>query len=181
MPRLSTEFKQAIEKIPVSDLKKLVIEMARKNRELYDLLKHKFVEKNTEEELFEETKENVIAEIRWRSDRGIIQKNLAKAISKAVKHINYFTRINKNKVLEAQLLLALLNEVFENFSDELGTCWTVYDSKLAITTNRLYNLVTKQLHEDYRIEYEEPLNRFLKILHTKCRGLDCVCRMPESL
>ncbi|HKL32960.1 MAG TPA: hypothetical protein VJ919_10510, partial [Tangfeifania sp.] len=94
---------------------------------------------------------------------------------------NHFVKVTKNKNREADLLRNLLDKVFENYADELGTCWTVFDSKLAVTTNRLYNLVTKKLHEDYWIEYREDLNRFLDVLHSRSNYLDYLNEMPKSL
>lgn len=182
MPRLSKEFKQAIKEIPVGELQKLVMQFASKNREIYNIVNIQYVNgSDAENEFFEETKEKIIAEIYFISDRGIIQKNVAKAITKSVGYINHFSKVTKNKVREAELLLCLLNGAFKHYANELGTCWTVFDSKLAITTNRLYNLVSKKLHKDYLIEYSEPMNRFLKILHTQSNHLDYVYNMPKSL
>jgi hypothetical protein len=93
---------------------------------------------------------------------------------------NAMPRLSKENK-EADLLRNLLDDVFENYTDELGTCWTAFDSKLAVTTNRLYNLVTKKLHEDYRIEYRESLNRYLEILHSRSNYLDYVYKMPKSM
>lgn len=182
MPKLTKEFKQAIEQIPVQKLRKLLIQAAAKNRELFDIINLQYVSgKNAEKELFQEAKDLVHGEILFFSDRGVAQKCYAKAISKAVAHINQYAKVTKNKPGEAALLLVLLEEVFENYSNELGTCWTVFDSRLAITTNRLYNLVTKKLHEDYLIEYKEPLNRFLEILHSRSNHLNYIYDMPKSL
>ncbi|MGC9354818.1 MAG: hypothetical protein ACP5D9_13325 [Mariniphaga sp.] len=182
MPRLSKEFKQTIKEIPVEELQKLVIHFASKNAEIYDFINLQYVEgENAEEELFEETKEKISDEMLFPGERGIVQKNLAKAITKSVGYINYFVKVTKNKNREADLLRGLLHNVFENYADELGTCWTTFDSKLAVTTNRLLNLVTKKLHEDYRIEYRDDLNRFLNILHSRSNYLDYVYKMPKSL
>jgi hypothetical protein len=182
MPRLSKEFKQVIKEIPVEELQKLVIQFASKNKEIYDFINLQYVEgEAAEEELFEETKEKINDEILFPGERGIVQKNLAKAITKSVGYINHFVKVSKNKNKEADLLRNLLNNVFENYADELGTCWTAFDSKLAVTTNRFYNLITKKLHEDYRVEYREDLNRFLNILHSRSNYLDYVNEMPKSL
>jgi len=182
MPRISKEFKQAIQEIPVEDLQKLVIQFASKNKEIYDFVNIHYVEsEDTEDELFEETIAKITDEILFLGERGIVQKNLAKAITKSVGYINHFAKVAKNKKREADLLRNLLDDLFENYTNELGTCWTVFDSRLAVTTNRLYSLVTKKLHEDYRIEYRDNLNRYLKILHAKSNHLDYIYRMPKSI
>ncbi len=182
MPRLSKEFKQAIKGIPLDELQKIVLKAASQNPEIYDFININYVEgTEAEEELFEQTKEYISDEICFLSKRGIIQKNLAKAITNAIRYVNHFSKVTKNEIREAELLVFLVDETFQNYADELGTCWTVFDSKLAITTNRLYNLVTKKLHEDYQIEFTEPINRFLKLLHAKSFHLDYVYNMPKSL
>jgi hypothetical protein len=182
MPKVSKEFRQAIEELPLADLQKLVIELARKNKEAYYYINLKHISTDeSEQELFEEYRDKVVEETWGVHNRGNVQKNLAAAIGRAVKHINYFEKVTKNNKLVADLLLELLEEVFKEFSIELGTCFTAFDSKLATTTNRLYNLVTKKLHPDYMVEYREPMNKFLKILHQSCKHLDYVYGMPTAM
>jgi len=90
MPVLSKDFKQAIEEIPVRDLQKLVMQAAAKNQEFYDMINIQYVSsKQAEKEIFQEMKDNALSELYFVGDRGVLQKNLARAITKAVKHINY--------------------------------------------------------------------------------------------
>jgi hypothetical protein len=97
MPRLSKEFKQAIKEIPVEELQKLVIQFTSINKEIYDFVNLHYVEKeDAEEELFEETIEKITDEILFLGERGIVQKNLAKAITKSVEYINHFVKVTKN-------------------------------------------------------------------------------------
>lgn len=182
MPRLSKEFKQAIQKISEKELQELVVKAASKSQEIYDWINIHYVDgQEAKKQFFKETKDKALGEVYAYSDRGIIQKSLAKAIGNAVKQINYYVKVTNDFVGEAELLNSILTFVFERFTDELGTCWTAFDSKLAVTTNRLYNLVTKKLHEDYRIEYRESLNRYLKILHSESNHLDYIYNMPKSI
>lgn len=181
MPVITEGFKQALANLPPSELHKIIIKFARKNREFYDYINLEYlVKKEAETDLFEETKEAVFSAL-YSNYRGNLQKQLKSGIDKAVKHINYFAKVTKNKKLEADLLLMMLDYIFDNFSQHLGTCFTVFDSRLAITTNRLYNLVTKKLHEDYIIEYEDDINRFLEILHSRSNHLDYVFSMPKKV
>jgi hypothetical protein len=61
MPRLSQEFKQAIQEIPVEELQKLLIQLTSKNKKIYDFVNIHYVDnEDAEDELFEET----IAKIR---------------------------------------------------------------------------------------------------------------------
>lgn len=182
MPRLSKDFKKVISEIPADELQKLVLQAASKSQEIYDWINIRYVDGQVaKNQLFKEAKDNALGEIYAYSDRGIIQKSLAKAIGNAVKHINYYVKITNDVVGEAELLNSILKFVFESFADDLGTCWTVFDSKLAVTTNRLYNLVTKKLHQDYRVEYRDNLNHYLEILHSQSNHLDYIFSMPKSM
>lgn len=179
MPKISKEFKKEIIKIPISELQKLVIELARKSQEVYDLVDVRFINhQNADDDLYNETKEMIAFEMEFIGSRGAIQKQIAKSIAKSVEGINHYAKVTKNKVNEAELLLYLLEITYKSYDGELGTCWTAFDSKLAITTRRLLTLVKKNLHEDYFVEYEAPLNRFLAILHSKCDHIDFVYNLP---
>lgn len=182
MPRLSKAFKQAIQEIPEKELQELIVKAASKSQEIYDWINIHHVDgQEAQKQLFKETKDKALGEVYGYRDQRVIQKSLAKAIGNAVKHINYYAKVTNDFVGEAELLNSILTFVFERFTDDLGTCWTVFDSKLAVTTNRFYNLVTKKLHEDYFIEYQEDLDRFLNILHSRSNHLDYVYKMPKSI
>ncbi|MDY6800605.1 MAG: hypothetical protein SVU94_05210 [Bacteroidota bacterium] len=112
---------------------------------------------------------------------GNLYRQIASSVGKAIKHVNYYKELTKDKKGEADLLNIILKEVFDDYSQHLGTCFTVFDSKLASTVNRLINLVNKKLHEDYKIEYEDDINRYLGILHEKSNHLDFVYSMPDKI
>ena len=181
MPKISQEFKSIIKELPKEELEKIVINFARKNQEFFDLLHINYLSKDEEiNDLFEETKLKIDMAFDFIPGR-VVQKKLAKAIEKAITEINYFKKVTKNKKLEADLLIYLLDFVYSNYQEELSTCWTAFDSKLAITTNRAINLITKNLHEDYLLDYRDKLNSYLNVLHKECRHLDYVFDMPKSI
>ena len=182
MPVLSKEFKQDVEKIPVQKLQKLVLKLARSNREVYDLINIELLPKNeADRDLFEKTKVKIQFRLFNLSSKGPVQKSIATSISKAVKEINYYTKITGNKRNEAELLNIVLKEVFTEFSDDLGTCWTVFDSKLGVTTKRLLNLVTKKLHEDYLLDFKDDLNKYLRILRSRSNHIDLIFNLPDKI
>jgi len=182
MPAVSKEFKQGIQNIPVKELQKLVLKIARSSKEVYDLINVEYLLKEeAEQDLFEETKAKIQFHLFKLSSKGPLQKSIATSIGKAVKEINYYTKVTGNKRNEAELLNLLLNEVFTDFSDDLGTCWTVFDSKLGITTKRLLNLVTKKLHEDYLLDFKDDLNKYLKILHSRSNHIDLIYNLPDNI
>jgi hypothetical protein len=62
-----------------------------------------------------------------------------------------------------------------------GTCFTQYDTKVAMIVKRLLNIVTKKMHEDYRIEYEETINEYLQILHRTSSHIDTIYNLPKAI
>ncbi|MDP3149840.1 MAG: hypothetical protein Q8N83_11995 [Ignavibacteria bacterium] len=179
MAKLNTEFKEAISALDKNELEKIVLRFSKKNKEMYDTLCFEYVKNESAMSLFEDSKEQIEIHF-YKLRNGVVQRQLANAISKSVKTINNFRNITKDLKLEADLLLYLLKLVFDNYQDELGTCWTIFDSKLAITTNRFINFTKNNLHEDYWIEYREESNNFIKILKNKSRHIDFVYNMPNS-
>ena len=75
----------------------------------------------------------------------------------------------------------ILEIPFSMNADMFGTCFTQFDSKVAMIVKRLINVVTKKLHEDYKIEYEETINEYLQILHRTSRHIDTVYNLPKAI
>ncbi|MFU8845060.1 MAG: hypothetical protein ACNA7V_14755 [Bacteroidales bacterium] len=116
MPKLTKEFIEGIQQIPVEELQRFVIKAARKDKALFDLLNLEYLKKeDATEELFEATKNKITGHLINVSLRGPVQRSCAAAISKAVNEINYFAQVTKDKYREAQLLNILLDDVFEEY------------------------------------------------------------------
>ncbi len=178
MPKLSSEFKKVISSLSSEELQKIIYRFSISNQDIYDTLVYEYVNDKSNIELFAETKDEIGYNFSDISGR-IIEKQLAKAIGKSIKEINRFAKITKDKKSEADLLIYLLRIVFDNYDKCLGTCWTIFDSKVAITTKRLYNLVKNKLHYDYRIEYREDINSFIKRLKETSGHIDTVFNMSK--
>lgn len=176
MPRLTPELKNVITSLTSEEMQKIILRFAKSNQEVYDTLVYEYLNNNNNTELFEKVKEEIEFTLIYLSGRTI-QKQLAKAISKSIQKVNRFAKITKDKKLEADLLVFLLNIVFNKYDDCFGTCWTVFDSKVGITTKRLVNLVNKKLHCDYRIEYREDINNFIRKLKKTSSHIDTIFNM----
>ena len=179
MPKLSSDFKQVISKLSYDELIKIVFRFARKNKEMYETLSFEYLQDDSAEELFEDVKQDIDFHFSFVEEGRVIQKNLAKAISNSIQDINEFKKVTKNKKLEADSLVFLLCIVFDRYEEDLGTCWTIFDSKVATTLNRLINLVRK-IHPDYWIEYKKDIDRFIKIMKEKSGSIQTVYKMPNT-
>jgi len=99
----------------------------------------------------------------------------------AMKRVNEFTKVSKNKVYETDLILYVLIVPFSADERIFETCFTVFDSKVAQIVKRLITLVTTKLHPDYLADFQDTLNVYLKILHQRSGFLDAVYYLPDKI
>jgi hypothetical protein len=178
MPKISPEIKKQIAAISKTGLEKIVIKMAAKDKAVFDYLLVNYLEKETgENELFEEAKMDLDF-LFTKSYKGFAQQlQLANMISACIQCINRFSKICKNRNLETDLVMYVLEAVFELPASLLGTCFTAYDYKVTLMLKRVITLVQTRLHPDYKIEYAEKINNYLTILHRTSNYIN----LPKSI
>lgn len=182
MPRLDKETKERIKKLEYEELQDIVLKLSSKEKSVYEYVFANYLDKEFgEKELFETTKADLEIIFRKRYKGFSEQLQIANMLTACIKRINEFTKISKNKMFEADLLLYILEVPFSLTTKMFGTCFTQYDTKVAMIVKRLINLVTKKLHEDYRIEYEETINDYLQILHRTSSHIDTVYNLPKAI
>lgn len=182
MPRLDKETKEQIKRLDSKDLQDIVISLATKEKMVYDYILLNYLDKESgEQDLFESTKTDLEI-IFGKRHKGFSEElQIANMLGACIKRINEFTKISKNKVLEAELLLYVLQVPFSLTTKMFGTCFTQYDTKVAMIVKRLITIVTKKLHEDYKIEYEDKINEYLQILHRTSNHIDMVYNLPKAI
>jgi len=181
MAKVDKETKEQIKNLTKKQLEDIVIKWT-SQKDFYDYLIVNYLDiENGENELFEQTKKDIDLLFLKKHKGYSDELKLANYIKAVVKRINEFTKISKNKKLEADLLVYLLDMLFEDCSDYLGTCFETYDTQLAIQVRKLINITSKYLHEDYRIEFIDKINNYLEILHKESRHIDMVYDMPEKI
>ncbi|MDD2386442.1 MAG: hypothetical protein PHP52_06625 [Bacteroidales bacterium] len=182
MPRLDKETKEKIKKLECKELQDIVIKLASKEQSVYDYVFANYIDKEFgEQELFERTKDDLDIIFQKRYKGFAEQLQMANMLAACIKRLNEFTKISKNKTFEADLLLYVLEVPFSLPANIFGTCFSQYDTKVAMIVKRLLNVVTKKLHEDYRIEYEETLNDYLQRLHQTSNHIDTVYNLPKII
>jgi len=109
------------------------------------------------------------------------QLRLVKMLNASVKRVNEFVKISKNKEMEADLLVYILDEIFGYPYDLFGTCFTTYDTRIGIILRRLMNHVQNKMHPDHLISYQDKINRYLTILHRTSNHIDTIYGLPKSI
>lgn len=181
MPKISKEIKEQIKLFSRKSLEDIVIKLA-SNKGNYDYLLVNYLDKESgEKELYQEA----LADIDFYTTKNYKgfseQLRLANFLSACIKRINEFTKISKNKKLEADLILYVLEIPFSYSTKMLGTCFTQYDYKVGLLVKRLMTIVTKKLHEDYKLDYADKINEYLSILHSTSTHIDFIYAFPKSI
>ncbi len=182
MPRLTKDEKEQIKKIPVKDLQEIVLKAAAKEKSIYDFIYINYLDKESgEQELYDKTISDINS-LYIKGYKGYSEElRIANMLAACIKRINEFTKISKNKVMEADLLLYVLDVPFSLPKAYFGTCFTKFDFKVAQILKRLITIVTKKLHEDYQTNYEDKINEYLQILHQRSNHVDMIYEMPERI
>jgi hypothetical protein len=148
----------------------------------YEYLLVNFLDTDSGEQfLFDEAKDDIdlIYEKEFRG--STLQKQAVNRLNTCVKRINEFTVETKSKKLEADLVLFVLELQFNNPIRIFGARYSGYDYKVGLLLKRLIAIVTKKLHPDYFIDYQEKINEFLIKLHKTSNRINTIKELPQSL
>ncbi|MEA3443893.1 MAG: hypothetical protein U9R19_04120 [Bacteroidota bacterium] len=182
MPKISVAVNKKIKALSRKSLEEVVIKMAAKDQMVFDFLMVNYLDKESgEQELFEKTKSDLNEIFNKNYIGNAEQLQNVKRLSAGIKRLNKFTKVSKNKILEAKLLIYILEDHVYDSNDLFGTCFDSYDSKVAQIFKRLLYLVTKKLHPDYLGDFQDIINKFLDVLHSKANHTNSVYNLPESV
>ncbi|HET7734012.1 MAG TPA: hypothetical protein VFK73_09265 [Paludibacter sp.] len=181
MPLNKVLLKEQLAQLSKKELAEMVLKLAGK-RYNYEFLLVNFLDKDGgEQTLFEEAKEDI--DRLWLKEyRGsTIQKQHVNKLNACVKRINEFTVETKSKKLEADLVLYVLELQFSNKVNVFGARISGYDYKVGLLLKRLIALVTKKLHPDYLVDYQEKINEYLNQLHKTSNRINTIKDLPQSI
>lgn len=164
------------------ELEKLVLKAASRDKSFHDYLLVNYFDKEFgEQDLFEQAKNDIDILITKRYKGFAEELQVAKMLSACLKRIVEFSKICKNKSLEADLILYVLYIPFSMSTNVFCTCFTAFNYKVVVLLKRLINIVQNKLHEDFMVEYRTVINQYLVILHRTCSYLDYVRVLPEKI
>lgn len=170
MPTISPAFRQAVKKLSDKEKEAIILKAARRDAELYDILRYELQEEVTVEEVYEEAADK-IHELLINASGRSLTKALTKALRKAMKEIARFKRITKDPKAEIDLHLYTLRLIFDNFTGQFDSYYKGFYTATARLLLRTIQLIRKKLHEDYYLEYKSELDDFLQQIHARPKHL----------
>jgi hypothetical protein len=181
MSKITTDIKQQIKGLSKTKLEEIVLKMAAKDNSFFGFIQVNYLDKESgEKELFEKTMSDLSILFAKRYKGFSEELRLANMLNACIKRLNEFTKISKNKVMEADLLIFILDEIFAYSNSLFGTCFTKYDTRVGMILRRLINVVNK-MHPDYLIGYQDKVNRYLSILHRTSNHINTIYNLPQTV
>jgi len=181
MPRDKAFLKEQVNELSKKELVNIVLKLAGK-RYNYEFLLVNFLDKDGgEQTLFDEAKEDIDTLCQKEYKGRTIQHQLVKKLNACTKRISEFTVETKNKKLEADLVLYVLEKQFSHPGKVFGARFSGYDYKVGLLLKKLLNLVTKKLHPDYLIDYQDRINEFLTRLHHTSNRINTIFDLPQMI
>ena len=178
---MKKSIRDQVKQLSRKELEDIVVKFAGKRLNYYYLLINYFEKEDGEEQYFEAAKAD-IDKLKVKFSNGKIPELLqAEFLKAAGKRVTLFSKVSKNKVFEANLLIYILETQFSEQEILLGSIFRTYDYKVALLVKRLITIVTTKIHEDYKIDYEEKINRYLKLLHKKSIHTNLVMKLPKQI
>ena len=181
MPREKAILKEQVNELSKKELVDIVLKLAGK-RYNYEYLLVNFLDKDGgEQTLFEEAKEDIdmlcLKEYKGRT----IQHQLVKKLNACSKRIVEFTVETKSKKLHADLVMCVLEMQFAQPAKVFGARFSGYDYKVGLLLKKLISLVTKKLHPDYLIDYQDKINEFLVKIHKSSDRINTIYDLPQQI
>jgi len=181
MPRDKAILKEQVNELSKKELVDIVLKLAGK-RHNYEFLLVNFLDKEGgEKTLFEEAKEDIDRLCQKEYKGKSHQKQLAQKLIACIKRLNEFISDTKDKKLEADLVLYLLTIQFAYPTTVFGHRSYGYDYKVGLLLKKLITLVTKKMHPDYMIDYQEKINEYLTRLHRTSDHINTICDLPPLI
>jgi hypothetical protein len=181
MANRRTEIREQLNTFSKKELIEIIVKLTSKKAN-YDFLLLNYLDKEGgEKDIYDQVINDLDGIFSKRYKGFSEQLQLANMIRACVKRINEFTGVSKNKKLEADLILYVLEVPFSCPAKLFGTCFTQYDNQVGMLVRRLITIVTQKLHPDYLIEYRDKLNGFLAILHRTSDFNDIINKLPKTI
>jgi len=179
MPVPSPDFKQALKQLTDKEKETIILKAVRRDAELYDLLAYELLPDITLEQVTAETSEKIHNLMYGLTSRNL-SKSIARSLRQSVKEIARFKRITKDAKAEIDLNLYLLKLIFGNFTGQFESRYKSFFVATARLLQRTMQLIRKNLHEDYHLEYKTELDNYLTEVHHRSQKIHLTFELPAE-
>lgn len=181
MPLNKTILKEQLAQLSKKELTDMVLKLAGK-RYNYEFLLVNFLDPDGgEQSLYEEALEDIGQLCKKEYKGRTLQHQRVKMLGACIKRISEFTVETKSKKLEADLILHVLEKQFAQPQRVFGAKFSGYDYKVGLLLKKLISIVTKKIHPDYLIDYEDKINDMLTRLHKTSDRVNTIKLLPEKI
>lgn len=182
MSKLTADLKEQVKSLSRANLEKVVLKLAAKDKMVRDYLVINFLDRESgESDLIDEAKSD-LNKLFMKSYKGFSdQLQYANMLSACSKRITEFVSVCKNKQMEADLVMHVLDHIFRLHPGLFGTCFTAFDHKIGLLLRRVITIVDKKLHPDYKIEYQDRINKYLQQVHATSSHIHSIHTLPDQI
>jgi len=170
MPVISSAFRQAVKQLSDKEKEAVILKSVRRDAELYDLLSFELLEEVTLADVYAQSTDT-IQELLLNASGRSMPKALTRAMRKALKEVARYKRITKDAKGEVDLQLYTLRLIFDNFTGHFDSYYKVFFTSTVRLLLRTIQLIRKNLHEDYHLEYKLQLDDFIQQVHSRNKPL----------
>jgi hypothetical protein len=182
MAKVDPSIPLALAALKRSDLEKLVLKAASKDKGFHDYLLVNYGDTESgEKEIYEKALADLDVILAKRHKGYSEEEKTGRALQVCNKRIDEFSKVCKNRKYELDLIMYLLQRVFYNSYLAFGTCFTNYDYRVTLLLKKAINLLTKKLHEDYKVDYVEDINHYLMKIKASAGFFDFVAALPNKV
>ena len=177
----AAHLRAALRRLPEKEKDALLLRSVRRDAEWRATLAYELLPEVTRDTVYETISER-IHELLTNVSGYQLARFLTKAIKKAGAEINYARRITGERTLEIDLQAYLLRELFDNYSGQLDSHYTLFYKAVAKLVLKLMKLIQKYLHEDLWLDYESELADWLRQLRARpYRASELGVELPAGL
>jgi len=181
MLRNKSILKEQLNRFSKAELVEILTKISTK-RFNYEFLLVKYLDpEGGEQLLFEDAKVDIEFLMQKEFKGRTLPHQMVKRLKACTNRIKNFTEETKDKKLEADLILYVLEIQFRDNSQVFGAKYSGYDYKVGLLLKRLIGLVTNKLHVDYFVDYQDKINKMLTLIHQSSNRINTIKSLPNSI
>lgn len=181
MAKIDSETKELVNELSKKQLVEIVLKLASKKNNYEFLLINYLDKENGEQTLYNMAIVDIEKLLNKEYNGRTFQHRAVKKLSASIKRIDNFVLNTNDKKLHANLMLFVLEHQLSQPSTVFGARFSGYDYKVGLLLKKVINLITKKMHSDYLLDYEDKINELLHKLHSTSNHIKTIAELPIKI